>query len=112
MCFGVLGNYLLLPAHTSLLVRNFLANNNMVIMPQPPYLPDFASCVLFPKQKRSLKGRRFAMIDEIKTASLEELKTIPKSAYQECFKDWKKHWHKCIISEGVYFKGVNINIDE
>ena len=40
------------------------------------------------------------MIEDIETASLEELKTIPKSAYQKCFEDWKKHWHKCIISEG------------
>ena len=29
-----------------------------------------------------MKGQRFAMIEEIKTALLEELKTIPKSAYQ------------------------------
>ena len=33
----------------------------------------------------------------------EELKTLPKRAYQKCFEDWKKHWQKCIISEGDYF---------
>jgi hypothetical protein len=27
-----------------------------------------------------MKGRRFATIEEIKTASLEQLKTVPKSA--------------------------------
>jgi hypothetical protein len=37
-----------------------------------------------------MKGQRFATIEEIKIASLEELKTIPKSAHQKCFEDWKK----------------------
>ncbi|KYN41646.1 hypothetical protein ALC56_03947 [Trachymyrmex septentrionalis] len=49
---------------------------------------------------------------EIKAASLEELKAIPKSAFQKCFDDWKKRWHKCIVSEGDYFEGDNIILDE
>ena len=79
-------------AHSSLLVRNFLAKNNTVIMPQPPYLPDLDPCdfFLFPRLKRPMKGRRFATIEEIKTELLKELKDIPKSAYQKCFVDWKK----------------------
>ena len=59
-----------------------------------------------------MKGLRFDTIEEIKTASLEELKTIPKSAYQKFFEDWKNHWYKCIISEGDYFEGDNIDINE
>ncbi|CAD7002724.1 unnamed protein product [Ceratitis capitata] len=35
------------PAHTSLLVRDFLAKNNTIMMPQPPYSPDLASCDFF-----------------------------------------------------------------
>ena len=102
------------PAHSSLLVRNFLAKNNTVIMPQPPYSPDLAPCdfFLFPKLKRPMKGRRFATIEEIKTESLRELKDIPKSAYRKCFEDWKKRWHTCIISKGDYFEGDNIEIYE
>ena len=65
---------------------------------------------LFPvsKNKETMKGHRFAMIEEIKTALMEELSTIPKSAYQKCSENWKKHWYKCIISEGDYFEGDNI----
>jgi len=44
--------------------------------------------------------------------SLKKLKAIPKTVYEKCFKDWKKRWHKCIISDGDYFEGDNINIDE
>ncbi|UYV82124.1 hypothetical protein LAZ67_21001012 [Cordylochernes scorpioides] len=32
------------PAHTSLLVRDILAKNNTLMMPQPPYSPDLAPC--------------------------------------------------------------------
>jgi len=35
------------PAHLSLLVRDCLAKNNTVIMPQPPYSPDLAFCDFF-----------------------------------------------------------------
>ncbi|UYV61267.1 hypothetical protein LAZ67_1004166 [Cordylochernes scorpioides] len=77
------------PAHTSLLVRDFLAKNNTLMMPQPPYSPDLAPCdfFLFPKLKRPMKGRRYATLDEIKTASEEELKKILKNDFLKCFED-------------------------
>ncbi|UYV76625.1 hypothetical protein LAZ67_14001499 [Cordylochernes scorpioides] len=86
------------PAHTSLLVRDFLAKNNTLMMPQPPYSPDLAPCdfFLFPKLKRPMKGRRYATLDEIKTASKEELKKIFKNDFLKCFEDWKNRWHKKI----------------
>ena len=83
-------------------------------MPQPPYSPDMAprDFFLFPKIKRISKGRRFTAIGDIKRASLKELKAIPKIEFEKCFEDWKKRWHKCIISNGDYFDGGNINVDE
>ena len=83
-------------------------------MPQPPYSPDMAPSdfFLFPKIKRTLKGRRFTAIDDIKSGSLKDLKAIPKIEFEKCFEDWKKRWHKCIISNGDYFEGDNINVDE
>ncbi|UYV77488.1 hypothetical protein LAZ67_15001241 [Cordylochernes scorpioides] len=33
------------PAHTSLLVRDFLAKNSTLMMPQPPFSPDLAPCL-------------------------------------------------------------------
>ncbi|UYV76634.1 hypothetical protein LAZ67_14001539 [Cordylochernes scorpioides] len=54
--------------------------NNTLMMPQPPYSPDLAPCdfFLFPKLKRPMKWRLYATLDEIKTASKEELKNIFK----------------------------------
>jgi hypothetical protein len=45
-------------AHASLLVRDFLANTNTTVLPQPPNSPDLAleDFFLFPKLKSTLKG--------------------------------------------------------
>ena len=94
-------------AHTSMLVCEFLAKYKTVIMPQPPYSQDLtpADFFFFPKLKTPLKGKRFSTIEEIKEKSIQELLAIPKSAFQKYFEDWKKCWHKFIISEGSYLQG-------
>ena len=63
-----------------MLVRKFLAKNKTVIIPQPPYSPDFL------KLKISMKGKHFVMIEEIKEKS--KLLAIPKNTFQKCFEDW------------------------
>ena len=52
------------PAHRSFKVSQFLAKNNMTVIPHPPYSPDLAPCdfFLFPKLKLQMKGRRFDTI--------------------------------------------------
>ncbi|UYV61851.1 hypothetical protein LAZ67_1006854, partial [Cordylochernes scorpioides] len=65
---------------------------------------------LFPKLKRPVKARRYATLDEIKTASKEELKNILKNNFLKCFEDWKNRWHQFIISHGDYFEGDKIGI--
>ncbi|UYV78223.1 HSP90AB1 [Cordylochernes scorpioides] len=100
------------PAHTLLLVRDFLAKNNTLMMPQPPYSPDLAPCdfFLFPKLKRPMKGRRYATLDEIKKASEEELKKILKNDFLKCFEDWKNCWHKSNSSVTVQWLPAHIGI--
>lgn len=102
------------PAHTSRLVRDYLTKNNVNIVPQAPYSPDMAPCdfFLFPKLKLPLRGKHFQSIEVIKENSKKELKAIPKAAYQKCYEDWKKRWHMCIASNGDYFEGDKINIEE
>jgi transposase len=48
------------PAHRSLLVKDFLANNKATRLERPPYSPDLAAVdfYLFPRLKSALKGRR------------------------------------------------------
>jgi transposase len=95
------------PSHSSLLVRDFLAKHATTVLPQPPYSPDLAPAdfFLFPKLKSTLKGRHFESIEAIKTNSLAHLHSIPKTAFQECFRTLKKRWQRCIQSRGEYFEG-------
>ena len=52
------------PAHTSMLVREFLGKDKTVIIPQPPYSPVLtpADFFLFPQLKTPMKGKRFARL--------------------------------------------------
>lgn len=54
----------------------------------------------------------FCIIQDIIQKLLSNLKAKPQSVFQKRFGGWKKHRHKCIISNGDFFKGDNINIDE
>jgi transposase len=95
------------PAHSSFLVRNFLAKNETIVVPQPTYSPDLAPVdfFLFPKLKSTLKGRCFDTFDEIHKNSTKDLFAIPKEAFKKAFQNWQKRWELCVASEGNYFEG-------
>ena len=102
------------PSHTALVLRDHFAKNSTHNVLQPPYSPDLAPCDFwpFPKLKRPLRGHRFDMIEEIQAESKKALKGIPEIEFNMCFDDWKKRWHKCIISGGDYFEGFKIDLDK
>lgn len=102
------------PCHTAFVLCDFFAKNSTHIVPQPPYSPDLAPCDfwLFSKLKRPMRGRRFDTIEEIKTESKKVLKAIPEKDYSDCFEDWKKRWQKCVLSDGDYFEGDEIDFEE
>jgi transposase len=91
------------PAHTSLLICEFLAKHETTVIPQPPYSPDLAPVdfFLFPKSKSTLTGPRFQTIEELEEKSLWALHAIPQNTFQ----NWKKRWNRCIDSGGEYFEG-------
>lgn len=105
------GNWLLhhdnAPCHTSLLTRTFLAQNNMAVVPHPPYSPDLAPCdfALFPKLKLKLKGRRFDTLERIQEASLAVINTLKEQDFQKVFDQWQKRWDRCVRADGNYFEG-------
>jgi histone-lysine N-methyltransferase SETMAR len=79
------------PAHTSLKTTECLTNNNMVIVPHPPYSPDLAPCdfVLFPKLKMKLRGRRFGTVSDIQRESQAVLDSIQGNDLHGAFEAWK-----------------------
>ena len=91
------------PAHTALSVTGYLASLGWTIIPHPPYSPDLAPCdfFLFPTMKKTLKGKRFATVEEVKTASQEALNNIKLQQFQRCFTQWEKILKgiKCFLFE-------------
>ena len=51
-------------------------------------------------------------IEDIKTNSQRELKATPDYSFKKCFDGLIVRWKKCIASEGAYFEGDIINLDD
>ena len=99
------------PADKSLLVREFLAKNETVIMPQLPYSPDLgpADFFLFPELKTPITKKAYCYDwGDKRKIKIGVVSDITKNV----LKEWKKRWHKCIISKGGYFKEDKIIIDK
>ena len=95
------------PAHNALRIRQFLAENNIAVLEQPPYSPDLAPCdfFLFPKLKGVIKGTSFQDSKAITTAVTKELRAIPMKSFQKCIEAWRQRLEKCIRAQGDYFEG-------
>jgi hypothetical protein len=94
------------PAHRSFKVSQFLAKNNMTVIPHPPNSLEQVPCdfSLFPKLKLRMKSRRFDTIEEIQEESQRLIETILKRDFQGCFQAWQKLWDSCIRAKGKYFE--------
>jgi hypothetical protein len=81
-----------MPSCTSLKTTEFMTNNNMVIIPHPPYSPDLAPCdfALFPKLKMKLKGRHFEAVSDIQRELQVVLNRIKENDFHSAFEAWKK----------------------
>jgi len=55
--------------------------------------------------KEILKVRHFDDIDDIRSNRTVPLKAIPQNQFQNYFEGWTRRWHRCIASQGEYFKG-------
>jgi hypothetical protein len=60
---------------------------------------------LFPRLKKTLKGRRHENIEAIQEAATMELTAIPKEAFTSCFQEVQKLWQQCIDCGEDYFEG-------
>jgi len=98
------------PCHTAISINQFLATKNIPVAPQPPYSPDLRPCdfFLFPRIKIHLKGRHFGILENIQSSVTDELKAIPVTEFQNCYKQWKHRLQRCVDSQGNYFEGENV----
>jgi len=100
------------PCHTAITVIEFLAKKGIPVVPQPQYSPDLSPCdfVLFPKLKFNLKGRHFGTVENIEKAVTDQLKAIPVSDYQRCYKEWEQRLRRCVASQRNYFEGNKFDL--
>jgi hypothetical protein len=75
------------PAHYALSVQQILANTNITVLEHPPYSPDLfrLDFCLFPKIKSVLKGTHFVSVENVKTKSAENLKSLRELDLLNCF---------------------------
>ena len=69
-------------------VWEFLAQNNITMLPHPPYSPDLALCnfFLFPKLKTHLKQHHFGTVENIQAAVTRALNIISNEDFLHCYK--------------------------
>jgi hypothetical protein len=92
-------------AHISLRTTEFVTNNNMVIIPHPPYLPDLAPCDFSSFPKLKMKGRHFETASDIQRESQVVLDSIKENDFREFLEAWKNRRDCCIRSQGDCFEG-------
>jgi len=91
-------------------VWEFLAQNNITMLPHPPYSPDLAPCDFFiiPKLKTDLKEHDFGTVENVQAAATKALNNISSEDFLHCYEEWQKHWNCCIRSQGAYFEGYKL----
>jgi hypothetical protein len=97
------------PYHRALLVHEFLANHNMLLLPHPPYSPDLAPVdfFLFPKMKMQLKSCRFHSVADIQRESQKVMDSLTQNDFEAAFQQWQERCDRCIAAQG-YFEGDGV----
>ncbi|GFU68090.1 uncharacterized protein TNCV_1708041 [Trichonephila clavipes] len=80
----------------------------------PPYSLDWSPCDFFllPKLKNHLKGHHSGTLESIQTAVTDQPKAVLISELHQCYEEWKKRLQRCVVSEGIYFEGDNVEFLE
>jgi hypothetical protein len=97
--------------HRALLVREFLANHNMLSLLHPPYSPDLlpADFFLFPKIKLQLQGHRFQTVAKIQCESQKIMDSLTQiNDFKATFQQWQERCDRCIAVQGDYFEGDGV----
>lgn len=92
------------PAHSSVIVRQFLAKKSVTILDHPPYSPDLAPAdfMLFPKLKFALKGEHFQDVRTIQQNVTAVLNSIPVNDFQKAFQSLYDRSRECVARGGMY----------
>ncbi|GFY27732.1 histone-lysine N-methyltransferase SETMAR [Trichonephila clavipes] len=93
--------------HIARCVLDVSQQNNVKILPQPPYSPDKTPCdfQLFLQLKKPLRGKRFASNKACVKAVEANLIKISQNGLLHVFKQWTERWDTRITFRGSYTAG-------
>ncbi|GFV65211.1 histone-lysine N-methyltransferase SETMAR [Trichonephila clavipes] len=100
--------------HIARCVLDVSQQNNVEILPHPPYSPDKTPCDLwlFPQLKKLLQGKRFASNKACVKAAEAILMKLPQNGLLHIFKKCTERWDKCMMCHGSYFEKDYVNDDD
>jgi transposase len=89
------------PAHQSVLVKDFLAKNNVTTLEHPPLSPDLdpPDFYLFSQLKSALKGQFFCDANDMMKNATEEMKRLSQNGFQECSQHLNSGWQKRTVAQ-------------
>jgi len=92
------------PAHRSLLVKDFLAKNNVTTLEHSPYFPDLVPVdfYLFSRIKSISKGQNFSDATEIIKNVTEELRKLAQNGFRLYFRYPSSRCQKYICTLGLF----------
>lgn len=90
--------------HTAALTTEFFERRGIETIKQPPYSPDLnlADRFLFKHLKKELRKSSYSTAEEVKVASLQVLRAIPKERLATELNKLKRHCHLVITQRGNY----------
>ena len=87
-------------------MTDFLAQQQVQLLGNPPYSTDLAPCdfFVFPHIKRKMRGIRFESPEAAVQTFVDHLEAVPTSDWSSCFKTWFERMQRCIETSGEYFE--------
>ncbi len=93
--------------HRAQIMLDYYRDNNIQLVPHPPYSPDITPLdfFLFARLKRHMRGRRFQDLDILRQTIDQELGSIPQAEFTHAMEEsWRKRLNKCVLKRGDYFE--------
>ncbi|CAH1971392.1 unnamed protein product [Acanthoscelides obtectus] len=93
-------------SHTAQKTRQYLTEENVKLLDDPPYSPDLSpnDFFTFPKIKNRLRGQRFQSPEEAVDAFKNAVLDLPANEWNKCFENWFESMQMCINLRGEYFE--------
>jgi histone-lysine N-methyltransferase SETMAR len=95
-------------SHASGAVSEILEKYGWQVLPHPPYTPDMSppDYDVFPKLKKSLRGKRSISIEEVSIEVTREIRRINNEGVLAGIQDFPKRWTTVMKHNGDYIEGL------